>query len=874
MSVAKDVAFGLDGLKEIKVGVDIIADAVKVTLGPRGRNAIIERSFGPPSITKDGVSVAKEIELVDPLQNMGAAMVREAATKAGDDAGDGPQPLYSKVLTPTGFVTMGELKVGDVICGTNNTFQEVLEIHPKGEKEIVKVYFSCGRVVECCEDHVWDVTMLNGRRKVTSTRELLEHGVSKEQPDGRKTHLYCTPKTSVDFADAELPLDPYLLGVLLGDGSLSGTGSIEIALGARKEHIIAKLVLPAGFELAIKWVESKHYFRVKIKGTDASGRTIHDVVGSLGLLGVTSGTKHIPHRYLYSSLESRTKLLQGLLDTDGCATSRGLFEFSTISDKMKEDFTTLCLSMGTSLHYHLHTREDDANSYSSTPIHRFATLKGYKHGERIDRMERTGEKTLMQCIKVSNPDSLYITDGFVVTHNTTSVSVLTQAIFGEGYKLVVAGSQPIELKRGIDKMTQLLLKEIKEIARPVTTSREVAQVGAISANNEQEIGDLIAEAMDTVGKNGVVTIDESPDDKTYLEHVEGFEFDRGWRDTSRHFLAQQKDGGETLTLKDPYILCYGKSFNSFEGLKDLLTATQRTGKALLIIAPSFSTIVMDILAQNCIRGVQVAAVVSPGFGEHKEAYLEDLAYATNGHIVGVGGLDFEKVAKDLTVLGSAGKVIIRKTATTIIDGRGNAAELTKRIESLVAMAEASKSDFDKEKIQERIGKLSGGIAVIRVGGYTEVEVKEKKDRVEDALCATRAAVLSGIVPGGGAALLMAKRAVMKIKDWGCTSADQTLGCELMLRAVESPIRCIVSNSGGMPDVVVQRIMSGKAKGYNAHTDKFEDLFVSGVVDPAKVTLVALSTAASTAGALLTTSCAITNHREKQMGIFADAQTIG
>ena len=560
MSGSKDVTFGLEGLSEIKKGVDIVADAVKSTLGPRGRNVIIERGFGAPSITKDGVSVAKEIDLPDALQNMGASLVKDAAARAGDEAGDG----------------------------------------------------------------------------------------------------------------------------------------------------------------------------------------------------------------------------------------------------------------------------------------------------------------------------------------TTSATVLTQAIFNEGYKLVAAGAQPIEIKRGIDKITKFLVEEIKAIAKPVTSKQEIAQVGSISANNEQEIGDLIADAMDQVGKDGVVTVDESPDNNTTLEIEEGFEFEKGWRDTSRHFLFQQKDGGETIVLQKPYIMCYGVMFSGYSGLKELLTAVMKSGRPLLIVAPQYTTIITEILVKNHMQGVPVYAVTSPGFGDLREAYLEDLVYTTGGYVVGMGGLDFLKASEKIDeFLGSADRVVIKKASTTIIGGKGKSSDVKARIDSLRKMAEATASPFDKEKIQERIGKLSGGIAVIRVGGNSEVEIKEKKDRVEDALCATRAAVLGGIVPGGGVALLMAKKAVMAaVKPakgkkaaaegrWGCTSKDQELGCELVLRAIESPIRCIVSNAGGMPDVVVNAIMSGAEKGYNAHTDVYEDLVEAGVVDPAKVTLTALTTAASIAGTLLTTNCSITIHRERSTGgIFSDAQLIG
>ena len=867
---AKDLYFDNASLAKIKVGVDKLADAVKVTLGPRGRNVLIERGYGDPSVTKDGVSVAKEIDLKDPVENMGAQMVKSVAAKTADEAGDGPQPLYSKVLTPNGFTTMGELKVGDTICGTNNTFQEVLEVYPKGEKEIVKIHYADGRVAECCEDHVWNVTTHYGLNKVMTTKAMLELGAYQDTTEGNKRFNFYTPKTSVDFKESELPLDPYLVGVLLGDGSISSLtphdASIEISLGARKEHVIAKLALPTGFSASSKWVESKNYYRVKITGKGTDGESFHEALQKLGILGTTSTTKHIPHGYLYSSVETRSQLLQGLLDTDGYINTRGLFEFSTVSDQLKEDFSSLCLSLGRSINYRLHTRDNDAGSYSDRPIHRFSELKGYKYGDKIVHMERTGNSTTMQCIKVSNPDSLYITDGYVVTHNTTTATVLAQAIFAEGYKMLTAGSQAVELKRGMDKVRELLVKEIKDMARPVSTKAEMAAVATISANNESELGELIANAIDAVGKNGIVTIDEASSGETRVDLEEGFEFPRGWKDTSRHFTVQLKDGSETIELLAPNILYYSKDLNSVgKEFQGTLEAALASGQPLVLVAPNFSNTSISFLVANLIKGNQLYAMMPAGFAsDDKMLHIEDMAAATGGNIYGPGALPLPKGGKDepvdLGLLGGADKIIIGKGTTTIIGGQGDPEEIKNRVKTLQDKVENTASEFDKEKLQERIGRLSGGIAVIRVCGNSEVEIKEKKDRVEDALHATRAAAEGGIVPGGGVTLLLAKAAVEALPDWGCINDDQKTGGRLLLKALEAPIRCIVSNAGGKPDVVLEKITKGEASGYNAHTDTYEDMLEAGVVDPAKVTISALTNAVSIAGMLLTTSCSITIDR--------------
>ena len=693
MSAAKNVLFGNSSLSKIKTGIDTVANAVKETMGPNGRNVVIERAWGSPTITKDGVTVAKEIDLADPEENLGATLVKDAASKTGDESGDGPQPLYSKVLTPSGFVPMGDVKVGDTICGTNNSIQEVLGVYPKGEKEIVKVYFSNGRVVECCEDHVWDVVTHTGVREVVTTGHMI-----KEMEEG--SAVFHTP-TFVDQAlQADAPTDTY------------------------------------------------HH--------------------------------------------------------------------------------------------------------------------GYKHNDKIVGIERTVEKTPMQCIKVSNPDNLYITDGFIVTHNTTTVSVLTQAIFSEGYKLLSAGAKPVELKRGIDKVVKLLVAELRTMSKPISTTEEVAQVGSISANNERELGDLIADAMDKVGKNGVITISEASAEETTLDIEDGFEFDRGWKDTSRHFIDQQKEGVEKISLDNPVILCIGRELSTYTDVTPILEVCVKEGKSLVIIATQFSKIALEFLVYNCRKGIKVYALQAPGFGDNRDAYLEDIAVATGGHVFGIADRSVAalKTPQHLNLLGSATSVVINKASTTILGGKGVAEEIQERIVNLSATAKATASDFDREKIQERVGRLSGGVAVIRVGGNSEVEVKEKRDRVEDALHATRAAISGGVVPGGGVALLNAKRIVGQM-DIDYESEDQELGGTLVLRAIEAPIRCIVGNAGGSPDVVVQKILSGEEKGFNAHTGQFEDLIQTGVIDPANVTISALLNSSSIAGMILTTSVSITVIRDAQ-----------
>lgn len=448
-----------------------------------------------------------------------------------------------------------------------------------------------------------------------------------------------------------------------------------------------------------------------------------------------------------------------------------------------------------------------------------------------------------------------------VGDGTTSATVLAQAIFSEGYKMLTAGAQPVELKRGMDKVRELLVNEIRAMSRPVSTKEEMAAVATISANNEAELGVLIADAIDAVGKNGIVTIDEASTGETRVDIEEGFEYGRGWKDTSRHFTVQQKDGSETVELIDPYILFYGKDLsNAPKELMPILEAALKSGQPLVIVAPTFSNTFISFMVANLVKGHQFYAVMPAGFAsDDKLLHIEDMAIATGGNIFGPGYIPLADL-KDLTALGGADKLILAKTTTTILGGKGLPDEIKERVQVLQGRVLTTASEFDKEKLQERIGRLSGGIAVIRVCGNSEVEIKEKKDRVEDALHATRAAAEGGIVPGGGVALLLAKAIVEKM-DWTWDNEDQETGGKILLRALEAPIRCIVQNAGGKPDLVVQKIVNGEAPGYNAHTGVYEDLMESGVVDPAKVTITALTNAVSLSGMLLTTSCAIVINRD-------------
>ncbi len=438
---------------------------------------------------------------------------------------------------------------------------------------------------------------------------------------------------------------------------------------------------------------------------------------------------------------------------------------------------------------------------------------------------------------------------------TTTATVLAQAIFREGLKNVTAGANPMELKRGIDKAVEAVVEDLRKLSVPSAGKKEIAQVGTISANNDREIGNLIAEAMEKVGKDGVITVEEAKGLETTLETVDGTQFDRGY--LSPYFVTDPEKM-ETV-LEDAYLLIHDKKISSMKELLPILEKVVQAGKPLLLIAEDVDGEALATLVVNKLRGtLKVAAVKAPGFGDRRKEILGDIAALTGGQVISEEvGFKLENVA--LTDLGRAKRVVIDKDDTTIVDGRGKPDDIKGRINAIKAAIEKSTSDYDREKLQERLAKLSGGVAIINVGAATETEMKEKKARVEDALHATRAAVEEGIVPGGGVALIRAQSALDRIRG----SEDEKTGVDIVRRALEEPIRLIAQNAGAEGSIVVAKVRASKDRnfGYNAATDTYEDLVKAGVIDPTKVTRTALQNAASIAGLLLTTECVVAEKPE-------------
>ena len=440
---------------------------------------------------------------------------------------------------------------------------------------------------------------------------------------------------------------------------------------------------------------------------------------------------------------------------------------------------------------------------------------------------------------------------------TTTATVLAQAIYGHGIKNVAAGANPMDLRRGIDKAVAAVIADLKKQSKTIATSDEITQVASVSANNDPAVGKMISEAMDKVGKDGVITVEEAKGTETEVKTVEGMQFDRGY--LSPYFVTDTEK--MEASLETPYILIYDKKISNMKELLPVLEATAQTGKPLMIIAEDIDGEALATLVVNKIRGsLKVAAVKAPGFGDRRKAMLEDIAILTGGTLISEErGYKLENVTLDY--LGTADKMIIDKDNTTIINGAGKAEDIEARVNQIKQQIENTTSDYDKEKLQERLAKLSGGVAILYIGAATEVEMKEKKDLVDDALHATRAAVQEGIVSGGGVAFI---RAIEAISDLNLENEDQNTGVAIIRAAIEAPLRTIVANAGGESSVVVNAVRAGKGDfGYNAFKDVYEKMFKAGIIDPTKVTRLALENAASIAGLLLTTEAIVADQPEAE-----------
>lgn len=845
-----NIKFNEEARELIFSGINKVADAVKVTLGPKGRNVVIFDGVNPPHVTKDGVTVARSINLDNPFENMGAQMIKEVSINTGKNVGDGPQPLYSKVLTPNGFVEIGSLKVGDEICGTNKSVQTVLGIFPKGNKRIYKMIFSNGQTVECSEDHLWEVVDIanHNKKKVITTSEIINSKFKKQHRSNDKWNIYryYIPTTICDFSDSEFVLDPFLVGLLIGDGSLSGRGSsVELSLALDQDYILDRIILPENIKFTATKDYKKHYLRVKFSRIENNGPTMHDYVEKIGLLGTCSDTKFIPKEYLYSSYESRLKLLDGLAETDGHLNERGLLEYNTVSKQLCSDVVELMRGLGKQVHYYLMERKENS-SYSNTPIYRTSELKGYGNGIKLIDVQKTDEYTEMMCIKVSNHDHLYITNDYVLTHNTTTSAILAQAMITEGLKLVKEGANPIDLKRGIDKAVENVVGSLREQSEAIDiNSDRLQQVATISANNDEEIGKLVSDVIKAIGKDGVVTMENSRDNETSISIIEGISVKQGY--VSPHFVTE--NGRHELTFESSYLLLMDGKISDIKEVLPILQFANKEDKPIVIFCDDIDDNTLRSIIKSRMNGAKICVVKAPGFGFKRVEYLQDIAAICGGKVIS-SQLGTSITTSNASYLGVCDKIVIDRASTLIVGGDGNKERTEAYIKSIQTLLDNCTEDWEINVLRERLSKLKGGVAIIHVGAASETEVKEKMDRIDDAICATRAALEEGILPGGGLAYYW--QYYMHF----LTSHSVDVANELVCKSILMPIKLICENSGLDYDKNKNKFTMNI--GYNAKTNSFEYLKETGVIDPTKVTRMALENAASIAGMVLLTECLIEN----------------
>jgi chaperonin GroEL (HSP60 family) len=724
-----------------------------------------------PTTSKDGITVLNSMSFDSPIARAVHFFAQQAAAHSVIASGDGPQPMYSKVLTPKGFVSMSDVKVGLKICGTDGTIQEVVGIFPKGEKEIYQVEFSGKRIVECCADHLWTVfNSLTARKDPMETKTTLE--LSKDYASRKKGQLvskYCTPQSAVEFYtnEAEMPLDPYLVGVLLGDGSLSGTGAIEISLGKSKEHILKKLVLPEGTYLNTQFVDRKNYFRVKLNGRTKNGKSMAQELESIGLLGTKSSTKFIPKSYLYSSVENRKALLQGLIDTDGHINKRGRFEFSSVGKEMAKDFEDLCRSLGLSVLTSCLNRKEGNGSYSDKPIYRVSELVGYKHGDKILKITPTGKTTAMQCIKVSNHNNLYITDGYIATHNTTSTLVLAnavaKAIMGVQNKRWGRKQIPQAMARQLRKEAKAAIEAIRSEAD--MSPEMVRKVALTSSNGDEELVEVASEAVKMTSAFGTVLLEKSPSIKKRYDvsKQDGFGNMRGynWNNTFALSCSDLAAENSPFEWDHPYVMVFNGNLMVQQQLDAVMRAYQKTmadGKVRKLLIVCHET--TDEMANKLIvfnrKSVQSGAgvfIVKPQLTAEVNSSLQilrDISSYTGASIIDGGSYE----TTSPTDFGTCEKVRVSPTQAIML-GRGPNHWVEKRVQQNANLAEAALSVFDQEIVSIRNAELAEGLVTVTIGGGHLTDLQERADRLDDAIKASQACIRSGALPGCGASFIRA-----------------------------------------------------------------------------------------------------------------------
>lgn len=881
-TAAKMYTSNLESLEKIIVTtMEKISGIVGASLGPGGRNIIIESELVgiPNKNTKDGVTIFRSLGSQDPYEHLIIEQTRDVAVKTVNEAGDGPMDLLCKILTPTGFITMGEIEKGMEICGTNGTTQTVLEVYDKGLKDNYRVHFGDKSVARCCEDHLWDVTTAYGAKKTIPLKEIMKD-YTTQQKDGTNSYKYYVQTTAVEFKEnkEKMPIDPYLLGVLLGDGSLTGThrSSIEISLGKKKEHILNKLILPEGVEMRSTWVESKSYFRVKLTGTDQDGSVIKNILDSIGLLGTSSHTKFIPNAYLFSSIESRTKLLQGLIDTDGNVNKRGLFEFSSVSKQLAEDFANLCKSLGKNIT----TREKDrskSTGYSTNNIFIVQELKGYKYGNKIVKIEPLNETVPMRCIKVSNPDNLYITDDFVVTHNTTTATIIASALIRNLFDF--CKNNP---KYSPQRLTRLIAKTLKERMKPIIDKESIKitnknrhllkKVAQVSANGDEEMAKYVIEAFETVGygSSSHVTIQELSGPSGYqVELIEGFPIDKGYEESIGKFhpVFINDPVNQKCILEKPLFILFDGVISDIVKIQSILqkiAIEYVNGNSdfcnVVIVAHGFNDKVLSHLAlnfpnPNTINVVPLKTPMNQIINSQLN-FLLDLSAFTGATVFGMNDSLEDALPEDLGT--QMEKIEIYRFRSTVV-GDPIQENIEVRAEEIGGQAKQSESKIEKAILEERLGRLTNGIARFKIFGSSAGELKEKADRAEDAVCAVRAAISHGCLAGGCRTLI--NICLDLIGD------NNEVYDKIIVPSLLSPFYKLLENAGYTEEEIselLEKMLSDKKLVYDVENGIFGDAQTLGIFDATLAVEQALNNAVGIAGVMGTLGGIVAFPRDNQL----------
>lgn len=812
INMVEEITFSKEVRDKLLSGINKACKAVSATLGPNGKTVIISDSDKPGQykVTKDGVSVINSIVLKDPIENIGVQLLREAANRTVNQAGDGPQPLYSKVLTPNGFVKISNLRVDDDICGTNKSIQKVIGIYPKGKLKIYKLKFSNGQTVECSENHIWNVNTSYGSNKNLTTKELLNKGIKQFNKYGQCRYNFYTPNTIVDFSKKEQILDPFLVGLLLGDGSLCKTGSIELSLALDQKYILDKIILPKGIKMLYTEDLVKHYLRVKFSRIENSGPTMHDYIEQIGLLNCKSNDKFIPDNYKYSDYDSRIKLLEGLTETDGHVNKRGLLEYSTISKKLFNDVRELLNSLGKQCLGYLKERKLNS-SYSNTSIYKISELQGYKNGIKLIDIIETSHFEEMMCIKVSNPDSLYVTNDYILTHNTTTATVLTTAFINN-----LKDFNTVDINKAFDEIIPKVIKQLKLNSRKLE-NEDIKYVASISANNDMEIGNIIQSAYN---HTNIVKVEESKNLEDTLELVNGMSLPVSF--FSKHFITDKKKGICEFT-NNVFVLLLDTKLEKLENFKSQLEQAQVSDCSLLIITEDVHELALRKLESLVLSmDLPVCVIKTPGFSKHRKDLLQDLSKFTGATII----TDVNKSYNN-SILGKLDSCKITKNNSILVKHADiNVNEI---IDNLKQQSESDIPQHDIDLLKQRIEYLEGKVSIIKVGGGSELEMKERKDRYDDAVLAVACALEEGIVEGGGVALKVISN---------CMSFEQKL-----------------------PEVEWQIYNSLYAPSRIINSGCTMDMFEQNIIDPLKVTRCALENAVSIAKVILSTEAVVLNVNE-------------